>query len=168
MNLCLFAFHKSLHHLNVVNLILFTFFIKFHKVSVYYSFEKSGTSSAQSDQLFETAFKSNMFFLFLLYFLLLKFRAVITLCLLCDGTFSVQLQHPQQAHGFEHLCYEHLQAALQLDEEPTDLRVDLSVLWTAARRGGGGGGGVRGRQGGRKTERKRHKSDREGECVQSG
>lgn len=49
----------------------------------------------------------------------------------------MQLQHPQQAHGFEHLGYEHLQAALQLDEEPTDLRVDLSVLWTAARRGRG-------------------------------
>lgn len=52
--------------------------------------------------------------------------------MLCDGTFSVQLQHPQQAHGFEHLGYEHLQAALQLDEEPADLRVDLSVLGTAA------------------------------------
>lgn len=64
---------------------------------------------------------------------------------MCDGTFSVQLQHPQQAHGFEHLCYEHLQAALQLDEEPTDLRVDLSVLWAAARGGGEGGGEQRGR-----------------------
>lgn len=56
---------------------------------------------------------------------------------LCDGTFSVQLQHPQQAHGFEHLGYEHLQAALQLDEEPADLRVDLSILGTAAWGGGG-------------------------------
>lgn len=53
----------------------------------------------------------------------------------------MQLQHPQQAHGFEHLRYEHLQAALQLDEEPTDLRVDLPVLWTVAQRGGGRGRG---------------------------
>lgn len=44
----------------------------------------------------------------------------------------MELQHPQQAHGLEHLRYEHLQAALQLDEETADFRVDLSVLRPAA------------------------------------
>lgn len=50
------------------------------------------------------------------------------------GTFPVELQGSQQADRFEHLGDVHLQAALQLDEEPADLRVDLPVLgpedWT--------------------------------------
>lgn len=44
-------------------------------------------------------------------------------------TFPVKLQHSQQTHGLEHLCDVHLQAALQLDEEPADFRVDLTILW---------------------------------------
>lgn len=44
-------------------------------------------------------------------------------------TFSVELQGAQQAHRFEHLSDVHLQTALQLDEEPADLRVDLPILW---------------------------------------
>lgn len=44
-------------------------------------------------------------------------------------TFPVELQHTQQTHGLEHLSDVHLQAALQLDEEPADFRVDLSILW---------------------------------------
>lgn len=44
-------------------------------------------------------------------------------------TFPVELQGAQQADRFEHLSDVHLQTALQLDEEPTDLRVDLPVLW---------------------------------------
>lgn len=47
----------------------------------------------------------------------------------CVLTFPVKLQGAQQAHRFEHLGDVHLQTALQLDEEPTDLRVDLPVLW---------------------------------------
>lgn len=43
-------------------------------------------------------------------------------------TFPVELQGAQQADRFEHLSDVHLQTALQLDEEPTDLRVDLPVL----------------------------------------
>lgn len=43
-------------------------------------------------------------------------------------TFPVELQGSQQADGFEHFSDVHLQTALQLDEEPTDLRVDLPVL----------------------------------------
>lgn len=44
-------------------------------------------------------------------------------------TFPVQLQGTQQADRFEHLSDVHLQTALQLNEEPADLRVDLPVLW---------------------------------------
>lgn len=44
-------------------------------------------------------------------------------------TFPVELQGAQQTDRFEHLGDVHLQTALQLDEEPTDLRVDLPVLW---------------------------------------
>lgn len=44
-------------------------------------------------------------------------------------TFPVELQGAQQADRFEHLSDVHLQTALQLDEEPADLRVDLPVLW---------------------------------------
>lgn len=44
-------------------------------------------------------------------------------------TFPVELQHTQQTHGLEHLGDVHLQAALQLDEKPTDFRVDLAILW---------------------------------------
>lgn len=44
-------------------------------------------------------------------------------------TFPVELQGAQQADGFEHLSDVHLQTALKLDEQPTDLRVDLPVLW---------------------------------------
>ncbi len=43
-------------------------------------------------------------------------------------TFPMKLQGAQQADRLEHLSDVHLQTALQLDEEPTDLRVDLSVL----------------------------------------
>lgn len=46
-------------------------------------------------------------------------------------TFPVELQGAQQADRFEHLSDVHLQTALQLNEEPTDLRVDLPVLWPA-------------------------------------
>lgn len=41
----------------------------------------------------------------------------------------MELQGAQQADRFEHLGDVHLQTALQLDEEPADLRVDLPVLW---------------------------------------
>lgn len=41
----------------------------------------------------------------------------------------MELQGSQQADRFEHLGDVHLQAALQLDEEPADLRVDLPVFW---------------------------------------
>lgn len=41
----------------------------------------------------------------------------------------MELQGSQQADRFEHLCNVHLQTALQLDEEPADLWVDLAVLW---------------------------------------
>lgn len=44
-------------------------------------------------------------------------------------TFPVELQGSQQADRFEHLGDVHLQTALQLDEEPADLRVDLPVFW---------------------------------------
>lgn len=44
-------------------------------------------------------------------------------------TFPVELQGAQQADRLEHLSDVHLQTALQLDEEPADLRVDLPVLW---------------------------------------
>lgn len=44
-------------------------------------------------------------------------------------TFPVELQHTQQTHGLEHLGDVHLQAALQLDKEPADFRVDLTILW---------------------------------------
>ena len=44
-------------------------------------------------------------------------------------TFPVELQGAQQADGFEHLSDVHLQTALQLDKQSTDLRVDLPVLW---------------------------------------
>lgn len=60
-----------------------------------------------------------------------------------DRTFSVKLQHPQQAHGFKHLCDEHLQAALQLDEETADLWLDLAILRPAASGGGDGTEGTR-------------------------
>lgn len=43
----------------------------------------------------------------------------------------MKLQYPQETHGLEHLRDEHLQAALKLDEEAADLRVDLSILWPA-------------------------------------
>lgn len=41
----------------------------------------------------------------------------------------MELQGSQQADRFEHLGDVHLQTALQLDEEPADLRVDLPVFW---------------------------------------
>lgn len=41
----------------------------------------------------------------------------------------MELQGSQQADRFEHLGDVHLQAALQLDEEPANLRVDLPVFW---------------------------------------
>lgn len=44
-------------------------------------------------------------------------------------TFPVELQGAQQADRFEHLSDVHLQTALQLNEKPTDLRLDLPVLW---------------------------------------
>ena len=47
------------------------------------------------------------------------------------GTFPVELQGAQQTDRLEHLCNVHLQAALQLDEEPADLWVNLPVLWPA-------------------------------------
>lgn len=53
----------------------------------------------------------------------------LSMRLVCVLTFPVELQRSQQAHRFEHLCDVHLQTALQLDEEPTDLRVDFPVLW---------------------------------------
>lgn len=40
----------------------------------------------------------------------------------------MKLQDPQETHGLQHLRDEHLQAALQLDEEAADLWVDLSIL----------------------------------------
>lgn len=43
-------------------------------------------------------------------------------------TFPVELQGTEQAHRLEHLSDVHLQTALQLYEEPADLRVDLPVL----------------------------------------
>ncbi len=75
---------------------------------------------------FEVTWSFNTLVFYFLEMLLHETKRILFGC-----TFSVQLQHPQQAHGFEHLCYEHLQAALQLDEEPTDLRVDFSVFWSA-------------------------------------
>lgn len=47
-------------------------------------------------------------------------------------TFPVKLQHTQQTHGLEHLGDVHLQAALQLDEEPADFRLDLTILWSTS------------------------------------
>lgn len=41
----------------------------------------------------------------------------------------MELEGSQQADRFEHLGDVHLQTALQLDEEPADLRVDLPVFW---------------------------------------
>lgn len=43
-------------------------------------------------------------------------------------TFPVELQGAQQADRLQHLGDVHLQTALQLDEEPADLRVDLPVF----------------------------------------
>lgn len=40
----------------------------------------------------------------------------------------MELQGSEQADRFEHLGDVHLQTALQLDEEPADLRVDLPVF----------------------------------------
>lgn len=40
----------------------------------------------------------------------------------------MELQGSQQADRFQHLGDVHLQTALQLDEEPADLRVDLPVF----------------------------------------
>ena len=40
----------------------------------------------------------------------------------------MELQGAQQTHRLEHLSDVHLQAALQLDEEPADLWMDLSIL----------------------------------------
>lgn len=61
-------------------------------------------------------------------------------------TFPVELQRPQQADRLQHLSDVHLQTALQLDEEPADLRVDLPVFGpgdgTCLGLVGGGGGGI--------------------------
>ena len=43
----------------------------------------------------------------------------------------MKLQGAQQTDRLEHLRDVHLQAALQLDEEPADLWVDLPILWPA-------------------------------------
>lgn len=43
-------------------------------------------------------------------------------------TFSVELQGSQQADRFQHFCDVHFQTALQLDEEPADLRADLPIF----------------------------------------
>lgn len=60
-------------------------------------------------------------------------------------TFPVELQRPQQADRLQHLGDVHLQTALQLDEEPADLRVDLPVFGpgdgTCLGLVGGGAGG---------------------------
>lgn len=61
----------------------------------------------------------------------------------------MELQRPQQADRLQHLGDVHLQTALQLDEEPADLRVDLPVFGPEDGTGlglvgvvvGGGGGG---------------------------